>query len=247
MPRAVLIDDEAPARRDLRALLAAHPAVTIVGEAALFAEARTLLRDAVYDLVFLDVQLIGGVGFDLVADVRPGARIVFVTAYDQFAIRAFDANALDYLLKPVRAARLAASLSRALAASHDPPAPPPSAGLRAEDVVFVKTGPGAARFVPVADIVVIHSADNYSTAILVNGERLFVRQTLAGWEERLPATHFLRVHRQHIVNLRLIQGFRHETDEITLLRLANLPDPIRARREHWPVITTRLAALGLPT
>ena len=103
--QAVIIDDELPARRDLRTLLAAHPAIEIVGEAALFAQARTLLREAVYDLVFLDVQLIGGLGFDLVPDVRPEARIIFVTAHDRFALRAFEVNALDYLLKPLNAAR----------------------------------------------------------------------------------------------------------------------------------------------
>ena len=109
---AVIIDDEINARKDLRKLLAEHPEVTIVGEAATFDEARGLVQKGDYDLVFLDVQLLGGSGFDVVPDVRPDARIIFVSAYDQFALRAFEVNALDYLQKPVRTARLAEAVRR---------------------------------------------------------------------------------------------------------------------------------------
>ncbi|NUQ01893.1 MAG: response regulator [Armatimonadetes bacterium] len=113
MIHALLIDDEATARADLRTALAAHPDVAIVGEAATLRSARTLLARPDYDLVLLDVQLIGGNAFELVPDVRPGARIVFITAHDDYAIRAFEINALDYLLKPVMPARLAEALRRA--------------------------------------------------------------------------------------------------------------------------------------
>jgi two-component system LytT family response regulator len=240
MLNAVIIDDEGLARADLRSVLGAHADLRVVGEAALLEEARALLRAGNYDLVFLDIQLLGGTGFDLVPEVRPGARIIFVTAHDQFALRAFDVNALDYLLKPVRAARLAEALCR-----HAGAAAAPARALRHDDVVHVKTGPGTARFVRVADIVAVNSDDNYSEAILAEGERIFVRQTLAMWEERLPATHFMRVHRRHIVNLARIEGFTHESDELTLLRMAKQPEPVRARRQHWQELRQRLAALGI--
>lgn len=241
MPRAVIIDDEINARKDLRKLLAEHPEVSIVGEAARFDEARALLQKGEYDLVFLDVQLLGGSGFDLVPDVRSEARIIFATAYDQFAFRAFEVNALDYLQKPVRTARLAEALRRVGAPV---PAPAPSPALRVDDVVQVKTGPGAARFVRVADIALINSQDNYSEVRLLAGEHFLVRQTLATWEDRLPSTHFLRVHRQAIVNLTRIEGFSHSDEETTLLRMAGLTEPVRARRQHLPELQTRLAGLG---
>ncbi len=236
MPKALIIDDEAPARKDLRGLLAAHPEVEITGEAASLESARTLLRAGGYDLVFLDVQLLGGSGFDLVPDVQPGARLIFVTAYDQFALRAFEANALDYLLKPVRTARLAETLRRAGNAIP--------AALRHDDIVQVKTGPGAARFVRVADIVLVSSQDNYSDVRLATGEHFLVRQTLASWEERLPAAQFLRVHRQTIISLPRVEGFTHADEETTLLRLTGFPEPIRARRQHLPELQARLATLG---
>ncbi len=242
MPKALIIDDEVAARKDLRALLAAHPDVTIAGEAASLDDARRLLRAGGYDLVFLDVQLLGGSGFDVVPDVHPAARIIFVTAYDQFALRAFEVNALDFLHKPVRTARLAETLRRAGTGGTTPPLP--AAALRGDDIVQVKTGPGAARFVRVADILVITSQDNYSEVRLANGEHFLVRQTLASWEERLPAVQFLRVHRQSIVSLTRVEGFTHADEETTLLRLAGLPEPVRARRQHLPELQTRLANLG---
>jgi two-component system LytT family response regulator len=245
MPKAVLIDDEKLARADLRARLAAHPEVEITGEAALLDAAAALLQRADYDLVFLDVQLLGGTGFDLVPAVRPGARIIFVTAYDQFALRAFEVNALDYLRKPVRAARLAEALRRASAGRPPPDAPRPAAALAADDIVQVKTGPGAARFVRVGEILLLASQDNYTEVRLTGGERLLVRQTLTAWEQRLPASHFMRVHRQYIVNLSRLEGFANQDEEVTLLRLAGLSEPVRARRQNWPELRTRLAALGV--
>lgn len=245
MSRALIIDDEVSARRDLRALLGAHPEVTIVGEAALIDEARALLRRGNYDLVFLDIQLLGGTGFDLVPDVRPGARIIFVTAFDQFAFRAFEVNALDYLRKPLRTARLAEALGR-VSPIPQHSSPGTSVSVRPDDLLSVKTGPGATRFVRVADLVVLTSQDNYSEVRLASGEHFLVRQTLAAWEERLPATHFLRVHRQAIVSLPRIDGFAHEDEETTLLRVTGLREPVRARRAHWPELRARLSALGRP-
>lgn len=237
--RTLLIDDEPSARDDLRRALTVHPHVTVTGEAGRLAEAQALLARDDYDLVLLDIQLRGGSGFDLVPLVRPGARIIFVTAHDQYALRAFEVNALDYLLKPVEAARLAEALRRAAT-----PAEPSQSALRNDDIVQVKTGPGAARFVRVADIGLITSSDNYSDVRLASGEHFLVRQTLASWEERLPAAQFMRVHRQAIVSLARVEGFTHADEETTLLRLAGLPEPVRARRQHLPELQTRLASLG---
>ncbi len=162
MLRALLIEDETTARADLRAKLAAHPEVTILAEAATMRGARTLLARTDYDLVLLDIQLIGGNSFDLVPDVRPGARIIFVTAYDTYAMRAFEINALDYLLKPVVPARLAEALRRAT------PPPDPHAedaagpALHLNDRVYLRSGLRA-RFAVVGDIGVIAAHDNYQS------------------------------------------------------------------------------------
>jgi two-component system LytT family response regulator len=202
-----------------------------------------LLRTADYDAVFLDVQLIGGTGFDLVPDITPGTHTIFVSAYDHFALRAFEVNALDYLLKPIRTARLTETLRRIrLPVAVESPAP--TNLLQPDDLVQAKTGPGTAHFVRINDLVAITSEDNYAQLTLVSGERLLVRQTLSSWEKRLPPAHFLRVHRSAILNLNFVQGFDHEDAEVSLLRVQHLPEPLRARRHCWPEFTTRLAALG---
>lgn len=246
MPRALIIDDEPPARATLRQLLGAHPGVTVIGEAGLLDEARALLARTDYDLVFLDVQLRGGNGFDLVPAVREGARIVFVTGYDKHAVRAFDVNALDYLVKPLQPDRLAESLRRA---ATPPPAEAPAErqpaapALAPGDTAYVKTGPGAMRFVPLPAIVTIMSADNYSEVVLASGDHFLTRQTLATWENLLPPSHFMRVHRGTIVNVARIEGIAHEDRDRTLLRLADRREPVVARREDWPRLRARLLAL----
>lgn len=244
MLKVLLIDDEPNARRDLRTLLSAYPDVTIIGEAATVETGRTLLQTAEYDAVFLDVQLIGGLGFDLVPDIAPGTRTVFVSAHDHFALRAFEVNALDYLHKPIRTARLAETVRRIrLPAPVEPPEPTDL--FRPDDIVQTKTGPGTARFVRISDLVAITSQDNYSQLTLVLDERLFVRQTLSSWEARLPPAHFMRVHRSTVLNLNFVQGFEHEDAEASLVRVQHLSEPVRMRRRHWPEFTARLDALGL--
>lgn len=247
MPQALLIDDEGSARADLRHKLGAHPEVTIVGEAATVRSARTLLAQSVYDLVFLDIQLIGGSSFELVPDVRPEARIVFVTAYDSFALRAIEINALDYLLKPVVPERLKESLRRlacapapaAAAAETELPAGPP---LQLDDTIYLRAGLRAS-FAPVGDISVIAARDNYSEVRLCNGTKVFLRRSLKSWEEALPATHFMRVHRTQIVNLSHVQRYERDRDEHTLLHLVGVPEPVPASRDRWSELRERLGAL----
>lgn len=247
--RAVLIDDEPLARLELRRLLAAHPYVVVTGEAATLIEARTLLASGGYDLVFLDVQLRGGTGFDALDSVAADAHIVFVTAYDRYAVRAFDINALDYLLKPVTAARLGATLARLGAAGTavPPPAPAaPSARINADDRVFVKTGTSL-RFVNVAAIAAIRSCENYTELHLAGGEKLMVLRSLKSWEEALPEDSFLRVHRQALVNLAHVRRLvRADGDEV-LCELTPPLRPIAASRRQVADLRQRFAAAGLDT
>lgn len=243
--RALLIDDEPLARLELRRLLKAHPAVTIVGEAATLTEARAALGRGDYDLVFLDVQLRGGSGFDVLDAIAPEAHIVFVTAYDRYAVRAFDVNALDYLLKPVTAARLAASLQRLDApASENPVAAPARERLTVEDRVFVKTG-NATSFVPLVQIAAIKSCENYTEVLLTTGEKLLVLRPLKAWEEMLPEDRFVRVHRQAVVNLAQVRRIvRAEGDDVSF-ELIQPAVAIAASRRRLAELRHRFAAAGL--
>lgn len=246
--KAVLIDDEAHARADLRANLAAHPPVTIVGEAATVRSARALLGSADYDVVFLDVQLIGGDSFELVPDIRPGAKVIFVTGHDRYALRAFEVNALDYLLKPVDGERLAESLRRVAAtraATEDDDATLPSIPLRPDDAVYLRSGLRA-RFAALADITLMAACENYSEIVLADGARVFLRRSLKAWEQMLPATHFMRVHRTQIVNLARVVRYERDDDERTRLFLDGVSEPVLASRRLWSGLRARLEALRVP-
>lgn len=254
--RALIIDDEAPARAALRGLLRDHPDITLVGEADSIGEAATWLSSGDYDLVFLDIQLRGGTGFDLMPFVRPEARIIFVTAFDRYAARAFEVNALDYLIKPVRPSRLAEALRRVTGQRADSLSPLPSAPtetvallpsppvLAPDDLVHLKTGNGTTRFVALPDIAAIESDENYTTVHLGDGTRLLVRRTMKTWEETLPASHFVRVHRSTIVNLARYRGSDRESEAMMQLHLEGLAEPVQASYRYLPELRARLAALG---
>ncbi len=250
--QTLLIDDEPLARLEIRRLLQAHPEIQVVGEAGNINDSRELLSRTDYDLVFLDIQLRGGTGFDLLDSLRPAAQVIFVTAHDRFALRAFEVNALDYLLKPVSAPRLAASLQR-LGAGQPLAAPasgaPASIGpathrLTLEDRVFIKTG-HVTRFIPVATICAICSCENYTQLILGGGETLMVLRTLKAWQEVLPDNVFVRIHRQTLVNLCRVKRIeRKDSDEMLFWVDAPVP-PLNASRRQVSELRHHLQVLGL--
>jgi len=239
MHLALIIDDEPPARTVLRALLAAHPAVTIVGEAGTMNAARELLARPDYSLVFLDIQLRGGSGFELVPLVRAGAAIVFVTAHDEHALRAFAINAVDYLLKPVKPERLATSLGRLGTTPAAESGGLPANRLRIDDTLYVRTDDGA-RFLPLAAVCALQSCENYCEVNLVNGEKLLVRHTLKAWEDALPAPPFARVHRQALINLSHLMRIEDDGQDAPLLHLTGLRAPLRSSRREWTALREML-------
>ena len=228
MMSALIVDDERLARRELAGLLKAHPELAVAGEAASVDEAATLVRTLDPDVVFLDIQMPRRSGFELLeaADVR--GRIVFVTAHDVHAIRAFEVNALDYLLKPVHPARLAITVERLLAAAHEPPS---VAGLELDDHLFLSEG-RAARFVRVREILCIRGAGDYSELVLADGKQLLSPRPLKDWEARLPVQTFVRVHRTAIVNLDHVERVERATDEAFRVFLRGLVEPVPLSRRH---------------
>jgi two-component system, LytTR family, response regulator len=251
MLRALLIDDEPDARADLRQLLAMHATdVAIIGEAETMDEAEAVLTRPDYDVVFLDVQLRGGTAFDLVPRIRPEARIVFVTAHDVYALRAFDVNALDYLLKPIAPERLARAVGRSVAAlarvnpreTENDDDDAPRAPFRSDDIVYLRTGTHG-RFVALAQLGMIEAEQNYTAVRLTDGARLLVRRTLKSWEDSLPGTHFMRVHRTAIVNLDRVTRYERAREERTLLFVEGANEPVAVARKVWPDLQARLEHL----
>lgn len=242
--RALLIEDEEVARTQLRALLAQHSEIEIVGEAASVKQARALLARHNYDLVFLDIQLADGSGFEIIADVTPGAAIIFVSVSEEHALRAFDVNALDYLVKPVKSPRLAESLRRVAERSVKPAAmraPTGAKSLRLEDTIHLNSG-ARAHFARVADISLVQAHENYSRVQLVDGTQILVRRTLKAWADSLPTNTFLQVHRATIVNISRVTAYERSSPRTISLRLTGVPLPVAVSRVATPEVKDRLFA-----
>ena len=205
--KALLVDDERLARAELRRLLAAHPEIEIVGEATDADSARERIAALSPELVFLDVQMPGEDGFTLLESLEPPLpHVIFATAFDEFAVKAFEFNALDYLLKPVEPARLAASLAKLAAApTADGPAAEYTARpgrLQAHEKVFVRQGEQC-WFVEVRTIRLLESEGNYTRVHFDGGQPLLFR-SLNAMEERLDGRMFFRANRRQVVNLEWI-------------------------------------------
>ena len=191
--KALIIDDERLARLELRRLLAAHPEVEIAGEARSGTEALQMIADFAPDLIFLDIQMPGMTGFELLESLEDVPQVIFTTAYDQYAIRAFEVNALDYLLKPIAPGRLAAALARA----H------PRAETSRLDQVFVRDGERC-WIVRLPEIFLLESEGNYARLYFGN-ERPLLRRSLNALEAQLDPAMFFRADRKRIVNLKWIE------------------------------------------
>src|SRR5688572_19244991 len=201
---AVIVDDERLARRELRTLLEeAHAEqVHVAGEAASVADAARLVQATDADVVFLDIQLAGETGMDLLPLLGADVDVVFVTAHDEYTLRAFEVNAIDYLLKPVAPERLAVTVRRLAAAQ---PPPPPRETFTYEDRLFLRLGDERA-FVLVRDVMAVEAQGDGSMLILApQVVRKPSGKSLREWEQRLPARNFVRIHRSTIVNLEHVE------------------------------------------
>lgn len=228
---ALIVDDERLARKELRSLLAAHPEVEVVGEADSVASALALLGGERPDLLFLDIQLAGETGFDLLE--RAGAadfRTVFVTAFDAYAIRAFEVNALDYLLKPVNPDRLKKALDKLLL--NEPAAPATSLRpLAVDDRVYLELGDRSV-FLKVALVTHIAAAGDYTEVFAAGGQKYLVEKPLREWEARLPEKFFARIHRNCIVNLEYVERVESWFNRSQQLFLRGLGEPLTVSRRH---------------
>ena len=214
--KALVIDDEPLARLELRRLLKQHPEVEIAGEACNADEAREAIRRHKPVLLFLDVQMPEENGFELLASLSSGVpAVIFTTAFDQHALRAFEFGALDYLVKPIEPDRLREALERAARMAADPASvaghedvgdevEPSDVPLKLGEKVFVRDG-DRCWFVPVESIRGIEADGNHAR-LWLDGSEPYVHRTLAQLEQRLPEEIFFRASRSQIVNLRCVES-----------------------------------------
>jgi len=226
--RALIVDDEPLARRELARLLAEFGWVDIVGEAANAGEAAPLIERLLPDLLFLDIQMPGGTGFDLLQRLEHLPRVIFTTAYDKHALRAFEVNALDYLLKPIEPERLAAALARAQAAVASAPGAAATGGAILERL-FLRDG-DRCWFVPLREVRLFTAEGNYVRLSWDQSHPLLGRP-LSSLEPRLDPKRFFRANRRQIVNLECIESVELGVNGRLHVQLRGGPEVEISRRQ----------------
>lgn len=248
MIRTLLVDDEQPARERLRQLLSAHADVEVVGEAEDGVQAAEQIAGLAPDLVLLDIQMPGASGLDVAASLgQPRPAIIFCTAFDQYAVDAFELSALDYLLKPVNRARLAAALDRVRAAAaaarahgHDKPLEQLARTEGLAPTRFLARRGARFRVVPAAEVIAFTSVDGI-THVITATEQLSMQPTLAALARRLDPQHFFQVSRTAIVRLDAVKEAKPFSDGTGEIVLANGHTMVVARR-RWRELLDLLAA-----
>jgi two-component system LytT family response regulator len=245
MIRTLVIDDEQPARERLKQLLGAHPDVEIVGEADDGVQAAEKIAELAPDLVLLDIQMPGASGLDVAASLgKPRPAVIFCTAYDQYAVDAFELSALDYLLKPVNRARLAAALERVRSASaaatagRDRPLEQLTQATGMAPTRFLAKRGNRFRVVPANEVVAFTFVDAV-THLLTATEQLSMQPTLASLARRLDAASFFQVSRNAIIRLDAVKEAKPFSDGTGEILLANGQTMVVARR-RWRALIDRL-------
>ena len=200
--KAIIVDDERLARKELNSLLENHPEIEVIDEAGNADEAIEKIEKLNPDVVFLDIQMPGKTGFEMLESLERVPQVIFTTAYDEFALKAFDFNALDYLLKPVQPDRLAESINKIKSkvskkGSKD-------RKLSAEDQVFVKDG-DKCWFVRLEDVRLFESDGNY-IKVYFDKFKPMIHKSLNALDERLDDRSFFRASRKHIINLGWVES-----------------------------------------
>ncbi|HMN04924.1 MAG TPA: response regulator [Flavobacteriales bacterium] len=194
--KTLIVDDERLARNELARLLEPFTEIEVVGEAADSDEAEKMVNNLKPDLLFLDINMPGKDGFELLATLDPAPHVIFVTAYDEHAVRAFEVNALDYLLKPIDPDRLAAAVAKL---PHVQQGTAPRENLTADDRIFIKDGERC-WFVALKDVRLLESEGNY-VRVRFGEHKPLVLRSLNNLEKRLDPQVFFRANRKQMINL----------------------------------------------
>lgn len=237
---ALLVDDEPFVLEDLHQLLKAHEQIRACALVQSLEEARAQLGTQHFDVVFLDVQLRGGSGFELLPQIPVATKVIFVTAFDRYAVRAFSVNALDYLLKPVEPERLRQAVER-LCADKQRAAQGTVSDviLQQSDSLWVKTDKSQ-QFIELQQIVAICAyGGNYSSLFTLDGQELLTRRSLKSYLSVLPESLFMRVHRQSIVNLSHVRKVESDHSGY-LISLRGMKQSVKSSRRLASSLKKRL-------
>ncbi|MDD2964410.1 MAG: LytTR family DNA-binding domain-containing protein [Bacteroidales bacterium] len=234
---SLVVDDERLARKALTTLLSELEQYEVIGEADTLPLAASLANSLKPQIIFLDIQLPGESGFDLLPMLNYKPHVVFVTAFDEFAVKAFEVNALDYLLKPVSPQRLEKVVSKLF--EKEQPTTNPPRKLTTDDRLFLQFS-AHYIFLKVDQIAVIASSGDYSVVTTKDGKQGLTNKTMQEWTERLPGGCFLRIHRSTIINLNFVAKVEEWFNNSFRVYMMGIAEPFIMSRRYATLIKANL-------
>lgn len=237
--KALLVDDERLSRNDLRLLLENHKQITVIGEASNAEDGLKQIDELKPDLVFLDIQMPKMNGFDMLEHINSDIHVIFVTAFDEYALRAFEVNALDYLLKPVNPERLQQSIERLEQIPEDV-AESDLRELEYNDRLLLKLDTSLG-FLKVSTVICITSAGDYSEVLTTSKKKVLVHKSMAEWESRLPETFFNRIHRTTIVNMEFVDRLEEWFNNSYRVYMKGIEEPYVMSRRYVAKLKQKLS------
>lgn len=235
--QALIVDDEDLARSDLNALLSKIPYIEVIGEASNLKTAIEFIEKNNPDVIFLDIQLSRELGFDLFEKIEVKAKVIFVTAFDKYAIRAFEVNALDYLIKPVDPERLSLTLERLI--NNTEKVEKKSSEFNYSDSIFIDNGNNFS-FLRINSIVMINASGVYTELFTNKAITLISNKSMKEWETRLPQNTFIRIHRSTIINIDYIEKIDKWFNYSYQVYMKNYEKPISISRRYLSAIRERM-------
>jgi two-component system LytT family response regulator len=232
----LIIDDERLARLNLRKKLNTYSEIEVIGEASNIENGIKAIRDMNPDLLFLDIKLSDGTGFDLLNRAEFKGKVIFQTAYDEYACRAFEINAIDYLLKPISKERLNKVIENLINSENEK-----SIGniqkFRYDDRLMIEQKKNI-HFIKVENIICIKAEREYTSLFEKGGKDYLVLKSIGDWQKKLPDEHFARVHRNSIINFNFIERSERLGNTAKIF-LVSIPEPISISRRYYKLIKTR--------
>jgi len=233
---ALIIDDERLARLNLRKKLSMYSEIEVIGEASGIETGIKAIRDLNPDLLFLDIKLSDGTGFDLLNKAEFKGKVIFQTAYNEYACRAFEINALDYLLKPVTKERLNHVITNLISSENEKNVRNIQR-FRYDDRIMIEQKKNI-HFIKVENIIYIKAEREYTTLFEKGGNEFLVLKSIGDWQKELPDEHFARVHRHSIINFNYIERSERFGNTANIF-MTSIPEPIPISRGYYKLIKTR--------
>ncbi|MCF6268457.1 MAG: LytTR family DNA-binding domain-containing protein [Melioribacteraceae bacterium] len=236
--KTIIVDDSKNIRTELKFLLSEFSELLVTGEAANVTQAIRLIEQQKPDVIFLDIQLQNETGFDLLEKTDVTAQIIFITAHDKYAIRAFEVNAIDYLLKPIKKDRLKKAIDRLIPENKN--GDEPHNKVTYDDVVYLMIN-RSLKFIKVASIKSIVAEGKYSFLQHNEKRKNLASKTLLEWEEILPEKYFVRIHRSTIINFEHVDKVRKCPNNTHEVFVKGVEEPFIMSRRYAAKLKTMLS------